>query len=415
LRRVMISPHPTLRLSDVFPPSAQSLRAQNAPASLYLTYNARGAFYQLLLSLEKKGADTVLLPAFHCTALVEPVVRAGFRTAFYRIRPDFTVDLDDLRTKLNSETCMVVVVHFFGFPADLAPIVKLARTCGALLVEDCAHSFLSSIDGSFIGHQGDFALYSYYKFAPSIAGGGLGVNLSKFTLRREPAPVPLRELAIIAKRMVEQVAMNMPGNVLCKAFLRLDQFRTARKTPSSAKTAASAFVDDPYLFREDLARAELPRICRRILESSRWRKNLEARQRNYRLLSHRLQDATGMRRVFPELPDSVCPWAFPVLLENRAQHEQSLRRMGVPLYTFGEILHPSLTETHGPTREDAEWLSSRLLLLPVHDGLLGTEIEDYAKILRQYVRDLSPCPDGASGISQNSALPNRSIAERSIA
>jgi dTDP-4-amino-4,6-dideoxygalactose transaminase len=391
----MISAHPTLRFSDVYPQHAQSLHRQHAPQSLHLAYNARGAFYQLLLSMPKGSRDTVLLPAFHCAALIEPVVRAGYKTNFYRVRPDFTTDTDDLRAKLSQTTGLIVVIHFFGFPVDLGPVLEMAWANGSYVVEDCAHSFLSRENESSTGHRADFALFSYYKFAPSLAGGGLGVNRADFTLHGASAQAPLRERAVIAKRLVEQAALNSPHSPLSKLFLWFDRKRMDRKqTRTSGETVAvsspSAFMDDPYLFREDLARATMPHLCKRILESCDWNSIAEARQRNYRLLSSLLHDGPAMRRVLPEMPDSVVPWAFPVLLENRLKHEQALRRLGVPLFTFGEVLHPALNSLHDPAREDAEFLSRRLLLLPVHANLGEADVTNYAKILSRYIGELGP-------------------------
>src|ERR1700726_3419115 len=114
----MMTPHPTLRFSDIFPRHKQSLRPRKGSPRLYLTYNGRAALYQLLLSLPRETRDIVLLPAFHCTALVEPVVRAGFRPVFYRIKKDLTIDVEDLRAKSSSRDALIIVVHFFGFPAD---------------------------------------------------------------------------------------------------------------------------------------------------------------------------------------------------------------------------------------------------------------------------------------------------------
>jgi len=387
----MISPHPALCFSDIFPPHAQSLHGQNAPHDLYLTYNARGALYQLLLSLPKKAGDTVLLPAYHCTALVEPVIRAGYRAAFYRIKPDFGIDELDLQAKISTRVALTIVVHFFGFPAGLGAVQKLARGHKSYLLEDCAHSFLSRAGNKFVGQEGDFALFSYYKFAPSFAGGGLGVNLRGFALQTKPVSAPRRESLVIGKRLLEQVALNSSQNPLSKLFLWLEERRVARKQSAEAPyadTLPPSFVDDPYLFREDLARAAMPALCRRILESCDWMKIAQSRQRNYRLLSRLIQDGPVLRRVMPDLPDDVVPWAFPVFLENRVSHERVLRQLGVPLFTFGEILHPALSAFSGRAREDAEALSQRLLLLPVHAQFDDRGIEDYAGILNRYVEQV---------------------------
>lgn len=406
----MISPHPTLRFSDVFPRHAQSLRRQHAPHTVYLTYNARGAFYQLLMSLPKGARDTVLLPAFHCTALIEPVIRAGYKVDFYRVRPDFTVDADDLRARLSQSTALIVFIHFFGFLADLGRVLEMARANGSYVVEDCAHSFLSLENDSCAGHRSDFALFSYYKFAPSLVGGGLGVNRTDFALQTASVRVPLRERAVIAKRIAEQAALNSPQSPLSKVFLWLDEKRMERKqTKTSGETevpaAPSAFVDDPYLFREDLARAAMPGLCRRILESCDWNAIALTRQRNYRLLSSLLHDQPVMRRAFPELPDSVVPWAFPVLLENRLKHEKALRQLGVPLFTFGEVLHPALNAFRDRAREDAEFLSRRLLLLPVHANLGEADVTSYAKIFSRYVGEIRPEPPQPDGAGDSIVPP----------
>jgi len=388
-------PHPTLCFPDVFPPHAQSLRGQNAPHDLYLTYNARGALYQLLLSLPKEAGDTVILPAYHCTALVEPILRAGYKVAFYRIKPDFAIDELDLQATISTRVALTIVIHFFGFPAPLGAVQKMVREHKSYLLEDCAHSFLSRAGNKFVGQGGDFSLFSYYKFAPSLTGGGLGVNLNGFALQRPPITSFRRESLVIAKRLLEQMALNSTKNPLSQFLLWLEERRLAGKKsapPPPAESLSSAFVDDPYLFSDDLARAAIPALCRIVLESCDWKTIAQSRKRNYRLLSELIPDGPVLRRVMPELPDTVVPWAFPVFLENRALHERALRQLGVPLFTFGEILHPALRASSGRAREEAEALSLCLMLLPVHAQLNCLEIKNFAGLLNHYVQQVEKVP-----------------------
>jgi hypothetical protein len=79
---MLAMPHPSLRFADARLRRTRNLRDFYTPGKLRLTYNARAAFYQLLWSLRDGERRTVLLPAFHCTALVEPVPRAGFKADF---------------------------------------------------------------------------------------------------------------------------------------------------------------------------------------------------------------------------------------------------------------------------------------------------------------------------------------------
>ncbi|HMI50428.1 MAG TPA: DegT/DnrJ/EryC1/StrS family aminotransferase [Candidatus Saccharimonadales bacterium] len=384
----MSAPHPTLRFSDVIPASRCSLADHHAPSRLHLTYNARAAIYQLLLSLPRAGRNTVLLPAYHCTALVEPVIRAGFQPVFYGIRPDFSIDTEDLSAKISSAVALTVVVHYFGFPTPLAAVKSIAQENGSLLLEDCAHSFMSRSDGAFIGHAADFAVFSYYKFAPSLAGGGLVINSPQFSLKVSSSQVSLRERVVIAKRLFEQAANNSPRNPVSAAFLWLDRLRSApQKSGSNANSelAPSAFVDDPYLFREDLAKSGMPRICQRIIESSNWTENSRRRRENYETLSRLLENHPAIRSVFPKLTGDVVPWAYPILLDDRPAHERKLKSLGVPFFTFGEILHPALAQTSDAARTSAEAISRQLMLLPVHAQLEVEEIRTYVRTLTQYL------------------------------
>ncbi|HKT48025.1 MAG TPA: DegT/DnrJ/EryC1/StrS family aminotransferase [Candidatus Acidoferrales bacterium] len=385
----MLNPHPTLRWSDVqFRRRVSWSAFETADSAVFPAYNARGALYQLLRAIPT--GSVVLLPAFHCTALVEPVARSRFRAEFYRIRPDFSIDYDDLRAKLSPEVALVVVIHFFGFPADLGPILELKRRSHFLLLEDCAHSFLTHDNQEPIGHRGDCAIYSYYKAVPSLAGGALRINRRSLPFTSSSTAVSWRDSAVIAKRLAEQLLDNSGDSRFKRALRKLEDWRVSRKyrkqaAPASSQQAVSGFVDDPYLFREDLALARMPSLCKRILLSSDWRSIAAARRRNYRILNDSLRENSLLKKPFPALPENVTPWAYPVLLKNRTRYEQQLRSQGVPLFTFGEVLHPLLQRAEPHARQDAEALSGELMLLPVHQNLSEQHVSAYAGEINQFL------------------------------
>ena len=400
----MISlPHPTLRFADTRLRRRRSLVKLYAPHRLQLTYNARAAFFLLLRSLAAKERRTILLPAFHCTALVEPVTRTGFNAQFYRIQPDFRPDMDDVRRRMSADVAAIVIIHYFGFPEELDPFLELREEFGCSIVEDCAHSFLTESEGLPLGHRGDFSLFSYYKFAPTLTGGGLGINGPHILDFPGAAKVSMREHAVLAKRLFEQILENSPRNLLARLLLGLERRRVAQRQAQSEVVSHAAFVDDPYLFREDLARAAMPGICRHVLESCDWESIVAARRNNYALLSEAIQDRPVFRRVFPTLPAGVCPWAFPVILENRLFHEQQLRARGIPLFTFGEVLHPLLSRQNDLARTEAEYLSQRLLLLPVHIQIDAAKVKEIANRLVAYLDEVA----GQAGDRAAGEVPQR--------
>jgi hypothetical protein len=78
-----VNAHPTLRWRDIDLPRPEWAALSNGRVRFHYTYNARAALYQLLLSMPRSGRDVVLLPAFHCTTVVEPALR-GPRPEFLR-------------------------------------------------------------------------------------------------------------------------------------------------------------------------------------------------------------------------------------------------------------------------------------------------------------------------------------------
>ena len=117
--------------------------------------------------------DKVLLPAYHCIAMVEPVIWVKATPVFYKINSDTSVDLDDIQARLDGSTKLLLVVHYFGFPQNLPKICIFCNEHNILLLEDCAHSFFGEYDGRPLGSFGDYAIASTIKFFPTSEGGCL--------------------------------------------------------------------------------------------------------------------------------------------------------------------------------------------------------------------------------------------------
>ena len=90
---------------------------------------------------------------------------------------------------------------------------------------------------------------------------------------------------------------------------------------------------------------------------------------------------------FKNLGESVCPWSFPVLLRNRSSHDHQLQSLGVPLFTFGETLHPKLLDGTAATSEtidSARFLSSRMLCFSIHQGISDDQQKKIADLIVEY-------------------------------
>ena len=130
----------------------------------------------IALALRAMGVgpgDEVLVPAYHSPSMVPPVLWRAAAPVFYKVRPDASVDLDDVASRLTAASKAIMVTSYFGFPQDLSAIRAFCDAHGLQMLEDCAHSFFGEHHGRPVGSWGDYAIASSMKFYPIYEGGCL--------------------------------------------------------------------------------------------------------------------------------------------------------------------------------------------------------------------------------------------------
>lgn len=135
---------------------------------------ARMGFYELMrLEGIGKGDEVILLGAT-CAVMVNAVLRTGASPVFADIDPDtFGSSCQAIEGCISPRTRMIVAQHSFGIPCDIEPIVKLAKAKDIFLLEDCALTLGSKINGIAVGNFGDAALFSTDHSKPlnTLTGG----------------------------------------------------------------------------------------------------------------------------------------------------------------------------------------------------------------------------------------------------
>lgn len=120
----------------------------------------------LLLALRACGigaGDEVITTPFTFIATAEAVALVGARPVFADISPDtFNIDPEKIATKITSKTKAIIPVHLFGHPADMAPIMEIARKHRLKVIEDCAQAFGAQYHGQSIGTFGDAGCFSFF-------------------------------------------------------------------------------------------------------------------------------------------------------------------------------------------------------------------------------------------------------------
>ncbi len=129
----------------------------------------------LELSLKALGLgpeDEVVLPAFTFIATATAVSAAGARPVLADVDPSsLTLGANQAEAALTPRTRALLPVHLYGQPADMDPLLALARKKGLRVLEDCAQAHLALYKGRPTGSLGDMPAFSFY---PTKNLGALG-------------------------------------------------------------------------------------------------------------------------------------------------------------------------------------------------------------------------------------------------
>ncbi len=127
--------------------------------------------------------------------IVSPYTMAASATAalifqgvpvFADIDPDtYCLSAETIRQRITPRTKAIIVVHIFGQPADMDPIMALAREHGLVVIEDCAQAPFASYKGRPVGSLGDMGVFSlnYHKHIHTGEGGMVTTNDARLAER----------------------------------------------------------------------------------------------------------------------------------------------------------------------------------------------------------------------------------------
>jgi dTDP-4-amino-4,6-dideoxygalactose transaminase len=129
----------------------------------------------LILSLLAAGigeGDEVITTPFSFIATAGSIAYIGAKPAFVDIDPvTFNMNPALLEAAVTSKTRAIMPVHLFGLPADMDPILAIARAHDLVIIEDAAQAIGSRYAGRYTGTFGDYGCFSFF---PSKNLGGAG-------------------------------------------------------------------------------------------------------------------------------------------------------------------------------------------------------------------------------------------------
>lgn len=117
--------------------------------------------------------DEVILPTFTIISCVLQIVRAGASPVLVDADPDtWNMDVTQIEAKVTPRTKAIMVVHIYGLPVDMDPVLDICERHGLKLIEDAAEAIGQTYRGRPCGSFGDISTVSFYPNKHVTTGEG---------------------------------------------------------------------------------------------------------------------------------------------------------------------------------------------------------------------------------------------------
>lgn len=204
--------------------------------------------------LDLAPGDEVIMPSFTIISPAQSVVRAGGRPVLVDSEPSsWQMDAGQIEAKITSRTKALLVVHIYGHPADMDPILEIARRHGLMVIEDAAEVHGAQYRGRKCGGMGDISTFSFYanKLVTTGEGGMVLVRTPEMAERARS----LRNLCFQAKQrfLHEELGYNFRLTNL-QAALGVGQIERIEQIVEQKRAIAAQYL----CLLGDLPGIELP-------------------------------------------------------------------------------------------------------------------------------------------------------------
>ena len=195
--------------------------------------NGLDALILLLQAYGIKSGDEVIVPSNTFIATWLAVTAVGATPV--SVSPDistYNIDVNKIEAAITSKTKMIIAVHLYGLPADMDPILNLAKEHNLIVIEDAAQAHGSLYKNKKTGGLGHAAAFSFYPGKNLGAFGDAGaITTNDENIYNKICQ--LRNYGSSVKYVHEVAGMNNRLDELQAAFLSvklkvLDQWNNQR-------------------------------------------------------------------------------------------------------------------------------------------------------------------------------------------
>lgn len=135
--------------------------------------NGSAALEVAVAALGIGQGDEVILPTFTIISCAAAIVRSGAIPVLVDSHPlTWNMDVSQIEAKITARTKAIMVVHIYGLPVEMEPILALAHKYGLLIIEDAAQMHGQAYKGKPCGSFGEISTFSFYPNKHITTGEG---------------------------------------------------------------------------------------------------------------------------------------------------------------------------------------------------------------------------------------------------
>lgn len=135
--------------------------------------NGTAALEMAMVALNIQVGDEVILPSFTIISCAQAIVKAGGVPILVDSEFDsFNMCIENIEAKITSRTKAIMVVHVYGLPVDMDPVLKLAKKYNLKVIEDAAEMHGQTYYNKKCGSFGDISIFSFYPNKHITTGEG---------------------------------------------------------------------------------------------------------------------------------------------------------------------------------------------------------------------------------------------------
>lgn len=135
--------------------------------------NGTAALEMAIVALGIGLGDEVIMPSFTIISCAQAVVKAGATPVLIDCEYDsFNLCVEAIEAKITAQTKAIMVVHIYGLPVDINPILALAKKYNLKIIEDAAEMHGQTYHNKKCGSFGDISIFSFYPNKHITTGEG---------------------------------------------------------------------------------------------------------------------------------------------------------------------------------------------------------------------------------------------------